>query len=160
MSAALISALSDLLTAIISVASLTITIFLWRTTSKSLNETKKQLEQHIASVKLSSQHSILDAHRELYLAIAQSDDLLRCLKDDDPNDVRGQILASLMINQAFRIFETSQGLDANPEELDFFRRDFAALMKYRFVRERWDLVKEYHPIGFRAFVNEQILQRL
>ncbi|MBU0966977.1 MAG: hypothetical protein KKA54_11440 [Proteobacteria bacterium] len=108
----------------------------------------------------SIQHSIINAHRDLYLEIIKNDELLKVFSSSvnmDKEEARQQMLATMLINHTLRIFLDYKNSMIENINFENFAKDAADLFSLPFVRSRWEEVKHFHPSSFRSYVDDKLL---
>jgi hypothetical protein len=144
-----------------------ITFFLWRTTQKAVRLNAltvevltKQVNHQIALSYTTSQHKIIDSHREMFLNILRDEDLLRIFASDAgvaPERVHRRFLGTFLINHCLTIFLYHANQVVDNRQTENFVKDARALFRLPLLRERWEEVKTYHPTSFQTFVDNVLL---
>lgn len=124
----------------------------------SVKALKIQLDDQNRLYRSQSSHAILDAHRELYLALISSDDLVRLLKPDElsSEETKKQILGTLLINHCLRNYMDRVKYFDQPVERQSFIADARGVFETDIVRQRWPTVRDFHPPEFVSFIEEKV----
>lgn len=169
--AAMLGVVIALLTMLVTFLYTVVTFFLWlsarKTTqlnSEMVNYLSKQVAHQLALSYTTTEHNIIDSHRELYLSILQSPTLLETFADEaglQPDYTKKNLLGTLMINHCSATFiHYESNVLNNPELLESYIRDSRDMFQMKFVRDRWEAVKQYHPKSFRDFVDNVVLANI
>lgn len=137
------------------------TFLLWLTTRETLAVTRKQndiMEHRITALQHFERTSI---HRDLYLRLLTDKSLSPLLVKTlggDRRKILKDFMGTWLINHASDLFhERDQDLVGASQWLGI-KRDMQAMFKWPIVLNRWRIVREYHPVRFRRFVDSQILR--
>ena len=136
------------------------TFLLWHSTKKTTLLLSRQLQNQVAANISVAHHAVIDAHRSLYLEVIRDPAFLKIFAHDmgvKEDQARTKLLATLLINQALRIFWDYKENIADHKGIEGFRRDAQDLFSLPFIRERWEEVKKYHSPEFRSFIDSMVL---
>lgn len=137
--AALVSALALIANAIMAYAS-----------KKSIDLLSRQLRSQ-------SLHSIIDAHKDLYMSILSNDELCKLVADGHVEEYRRKQLGSILINHCSAIFSDYETELLDTNEFHEFVADAQGLFELSIVRTRWSEVRDFHSVAFRQFVDVKVL---
>lgn len=152
-----------------------ITLFLWITTRKTIQLNAAMVEQNakmidqminqvqyqIALNNTSSDHKVVDSHRELFLSIILNPELLKILADNSKvatSVIQKNYLATFLINHCSVIFSYKQNKIISLNFLESFAKDSQHLFAMPFIKERWEQVKDFHTSDFQHFVERYLLK--
>ena len=150
---------STVVTAVATVIYTVGTFLLWKVSRDTTKLVQEELKNQIAASQSASQHSVLDAHRSLVLELLQDEKLLHAFSSElgmTMDDARTKFIATLFINHTRRIFIDYNHHLAN-DNMEGFAQDARELFSLPFIQRRWSEVKEFHPQGFRNFVDSRVL---
>lgn len=148
---------SAIVTAVATVIYTIGTFLLWRSTQKSVTLLGRQISKDVAVSRSNAYHSIIDAHRELWLSLIANPHLASLFGLSDNELARRRIVGSLLINHCSRIFIDFETGVLDNSEVDSFARDAVEMFSISFVRERWEEVRRFHKSGFIDFVDSKVL---
>ena len=151
---------ATVITAIATVIYTAGTFLLWKVSRDTTRLLQEELKRQVAASQSNSHHSVLDAHRTLILELMRDEKLLQSFSAElglTTSDARTKFLATLLINHARRIFVDYNHRLAN-DNMDSFSEDARELFSLPFIKQRWSEVKEFHPQGFRNFVESRLLK--
>jgi len=143
------------------------TLLLWKTTQKHTNLLKDQMilinqqstRDHQFNLVI-VHNSIIDAHREIWMTILTSPQLIHTLNNtplvDGDEKFSGEFLGSILINHCARIHLAYRNNVFSDSDIDSFARDARYLFTFPLVRWRWTTVKKYHRADFVQFVDRTI----
>lgn len=138
-------------------------ILLWMTAKQSTNIIQKQLEDQSISSSSLVQHSIVEAHRELYLSIINNPSLIKIYSKEagiGEEIIKKKYLASLLINHSLSLYLNYKNEIGINENLEGFIRDARELYSYPFIIERWNEVKTFHPKNFKNFMEKYVIKKV
>lgn len=115
--------------------------------------TRQSLEALILQIKSQAAHSLVGAHRSLFMPIITSRSLARLATANETNSFSGKMLASMMINHASAMFSDVKNGLVSGSDMDTFERDLLDLFALPIVRDRWGEVREFHQKDFIEFVD-------
>jgi hypothetical protein len=114
---------------------------------------KRNIDALLAQIRSQSANQAIEAHKTLYMPIVQDPALAEMIAGDDHPKYRKNMLVSMMINHASRLFfELNQGHLTSVNRQDF-EEDLLDLFSSAAVRERWPNVRSFHNPGFVDFVD-------
>lgn len=136
------------------------TFLLWLSTKRTVEIMKLELKKQSSIGYSATQHSIISAHRDLYLEIIKNDELLSVFSSSlgiDKEEARKQMLATMLINHTLRIFLDYKTSMVEHINFDSFAKDAKDLFSMPMVRNRWEEVKHCHPASFRSYVDDKLI---
>ncbi|MBE9117274.1 hypothetical protein IQ249_15340 [Lusitaniella coriacea LEGE 07157] len=152
----LVALLMVLFTLITTVAN----ILLWNTTRQTVQLLLEQVRHQIATGYSQAQSRIIDAHRELFLAILNNPSLLESFtsaNDLDPKTWEIEKIAEFLINQVLIGYLNFTNGIISLNHFDGFKRDARDVFAYESVRQHWHRVRVVHSDSFRRFVEMELL---
>lgn len=156
---------TDIGTVVIAVSTVIYTVgtfLLWVATNKTTKILSEQVLYQISIALSTAHHNTLNAHRDIFLNIISNAELLQLLADDlnlSSEETRKKFLASILINHTLRIFLDYKNRLPYDKDIRSFSMDAGDLFSIKMVRERWDEVKEFHPISFVNYIDSQVLNK-
>jgi hypothetical protein len=118
--------------------------------------TKRSVDALILQLKTQAYHSLVEAHKSLFLPVVTSRELSQIAFGNARAQLRGKLLASIMINHASLIFSDIHDGVIPDYDIAVFRRDLLDLFELEGVRGRWPEVKGFHKPAFVHFVDETL----
>jgi hypothetical protein len=144
-----------------------ITLMLWFTTKRTvelngemLKNLLRQTQHQIDLSYTTSEHKIIESHRQLFLGLIDHPNLLKTFAaniNKSPEVVERNILGTLLINHAASIFFYHKQDVIDTKHSDGFVKDAREMFRLPFLVRRWEAVREFHPAEFREFVDETLL---
>ena len=137
-------------------------ILLWISTRHTVRLLVEQIRHQVASGYSEAQHSIVDAHRELFLGILSNQKLLdrfATANDIDPMTWELQKVSSFLVNQVFIGYLNFRNGIISPSHFEGFKRDAQDVFLYKTVRSHWEKARMAHSEEFRLFVETELLWR-
>lgn len=115
---------------------------------------KRNIDAILRQIRSQSLHQAIEAHKSLYLPIIQDEHLSTLVGGSTAPAFRRELLASILINHAGRVFaEIREGNLADLKESAFLA-DFSEFYRWPLIRDRWPHVRQFHPVEFAAFVDD------
>lgn len=139
-----------------------VNILLWVSTRQTVQLLLGQVQHQVASGHSDAQHTIVDAHRELFFGILNNPSLLeRFTKANGLNstDWELQKVSSFLVNQVMLGFLNFRNGIISPSHFEGFKRDAKDVFAYETVRSHWQKVRLAHSQEFRQFVDTELLWR-
>ena len=137
------------------------TFLLWATTKRTVELMQLEIKKQSSLSYSATQHSIINAHRDLYLEIIKNDELLTVFSsgvDLEKEEARKQMLATMLINHTLRIFLDYKNSMMEHISFENFAKDAQDLFSIPFIKNRWEEVKHFHPSSFRTYVDDKLIQ--
>lgn len=145
--------LTDWLTLVTSIFALIVNVTLLLVATRNIRIIRAQLKSQ-------SYHQIIDSHRNLFLDIIKSDELLNAISDSNIDETRKTMLASVIINHASRIFNDFVNDIAHIGNKDSFLEDLVETFQIEIVSARWPQVRAYHNKDFRDYIEKEVIPKL
>ena len=139
-----------------------INILLWLSTRQTVQILLEQVRHQIASEYSTAQHTIIDAHRELFLGILNNPPLLERFTQAnnlDPLAWELQKVSTFLVNQVMIGYLNFRNGIISPSHFDGFKRDAQDVFAYQTVRDHWQTARLAHSEDFRRFVETELLWR-
>lgn len=137
-------------------------ILLWISTRQTVQLLLSQVQHQVASGYSEAQHTIINAHRELFLGILNNPSLLERFTQANglnPADWELRNVSSFLINQVMLGFLNFRSGIISPNHFEGFRRDAQDVFAYETVRSHWQKVRFAHSEEFRQFVDTELFWR-
>ncbi|KAB8155091.1 hypothetical protein EZY14_004195 [Kordia sp. TARA_039_SRF] len=140
---------------------------LWYISSKQISLLKKQqeiiekdFEKQQKYLDSASTHAIVDRHRDIFFQIIRDKELVKVFSKASKKRItqtKKDFLASIIINHAQSIWLDFINKVRSEREFDSFKRDFSDVVNMKFIKDRWEKVKDFHSQEFKDFVNNFII---
>lgn len=135
-------------------------ILLWVSTRRTVTILLEQVRHQIASGYSQAQHSVVDAHRDLFFGILNSPTLLEAFTKAnglDPKAWELQKVSEFLINQVLIGYLNFRNGVISGVHLEGFKRDARNVFSYKSVRAHWEKMRQVHSDDFRNFVDSELL---
>lgn len=135
-------------------------ILLWISTRQTVQLLLEQVRHQAASGYSEAQHTIVDAHRNLFFGILNNQPLLERFTKANGLDSKTwelQKVSSFLINQVLLGYLNFRNGIISPTHFEGFKRDAQDVFAYETVRSHWQKVRLAHSEEFRRFVETELL---
>lgn len=143
----------SLISTIISSASTAIALIALYMTRQDAN--RRERKDHEMFV-----DGVYEQFQEQNFAMLQDQDAIDILAHENgksTKDAKRDALASIRINQAYRLFRLNENGYLNSEQWKQFRLDTGLLFTRSSIQSRWVDIQQYFPPNFREYINEKII---
>ena len=155
-----ISDLSALMVALFTCGAAISGVLLWFTTRRTVQLLLQQVNHQIASSHSVAQHQVINAHRDLFLGIANNpalcDAFIQINNLDKDTWVR-QKIAAFLINNVMVYHTNLVNGTISHRYWEGFKRDSKEMFALPAIRHHWADVQAIHPREFREFVERELL---
>ncbi|HHP7246043.1 MAG TPA: hypothetical protein ACFE0H_15285 [Elainellaceae cyanobacterium] len=137
-------------------------ILLWISTRQTVRLLLEQVRHQVASGYSEAQHTIVNAHRDLFFGILNNQPLLERFAQAnglDPTDWELQKVSSFLVNQVLIGYLNFRNGIISPSHFESFKRDAQGVFAYKTVRSHWQKVRLAHSEEFQRFVETELLWR-
>jgi hypothetical protein len=126
----------------------------------SAHFTRKNIELVSRQIASQASNSIIEAHKNLFMSIIESDELSGLVAAGDLTKFRQNMISSMLINHCSRIYGEYKRASLGADDFDSFLQDALDLFSMQIVRDRWPAVERFHDENFSQFINEYVFPRL
>ena len=156
-----ISNYSTLAIAIMTVIYTIGTILLWIETTKSSKLAIKEFEIAKKLTEANLLSHIFDSYKDIFKLFLLDKDILLLLEDEeDISKFKKDTLASLLINNASRIFYYYNKGIVDKEIWHSAVEDTKDLFSWKFIREHWNNYKQFSYSDFVTFIDSEIIEKI
>ncbi|MEM9092780.1 MAG: hypothetical protein AAGC93_29135 [Cyanobacteria bacterium P01_F01_bin.53] len=137
-------------------------ILLWISTRQTVKLLISQIRHQVATDYSEAQHTIVDAHRELFFGILNNQKLLESFTSAnglDRDDWELEKISAFLVNQVLLGYLHLRNGIISPSHFEGFKRDAQDVFAYETVRSHWQRVRVAHSEEFRRFVDTELLWR-
>lgn len=137
-------------------------ILLWISTRQTVKLLISQMRHQVASGYSEAQHTIVDAHRELFLGILNNQKLLESFTNANGLDCERwelEKISTFLVNQVLLGYLHLRNGIISASHFEGFKRDAQDVFAYETVRSHWQKVRLAHSEEFRRFVDTELLWR-
>ena len=103
--------------------------------------------------------SVYEQFQEQKLAMLQDEASLKILADDQGVSafkIKKDGIASIRINQAYRLFRLSELRYLDTDQWDNLKADVRFMFALPSIKERWDRIQKEYPESFQQFINQKL----
>lgn len=137
-------------------------VLLWISTRKTVKLLIGQIHHQVAAGYSEAQHTIVDAHRELFFGILNNQKLLESFTNANGLDCEGwelEKISTFLVNQVLLGYLHLRNGIISSSHFEGFKRDAQDVFAYATVRSHWQKVRLSHSEEFRRFVDTELLWR-
>ncbi len=135
-------------------------ILLWISTRRTVTILLDQVRHQIASGYSQAQHSVIDAHRDLFFGILNNPTLREAFTQANGLDLKDwelQKVSEFLVNQVLIGFLNFKNGIISGVHFDGFTRDARDVFAYPSIRSHWKKMRSVHSEDFRHFVETKLL---